>query len=110
MKIAKKIDRKEFKNGNFCTAYEYPINDAAIDGAVIELTGRYPEEGLAQNLISKEMAYVVDGGGKVIVEGVEYPVNEGDIVLIEPGEKFYWEGIWSCSCPVLRLGRRNNIK
>jgi len=77
---------------------------------VIELTGRYPEEGLAQNLISKEMAYVVDGGGKVIVEGVEYPVNEGDIVLIEPGEKFYWEGIWSCSCPVLRLGRRNNIK
>lgn len=92
MKISTKSQRKEFKNGNFCTAYEYPIGDKSINGAVIELTGRYPENGSAQNLVCKEMAYVVDGGGKVVVEGVEYSVNEGDVVLIDPGEKFYWEG------------------
>lgn len=25
-------------------------------------------------------------------DGKEYSISAGDVVLIEPGEKFYWEG------------------
>lgn len=32
------------------------------------------------------------GSGKIVVEGKEYQFNEGDIFLINPGEKYYFEG------------------
>lgn len=92
MKIAKKTQRKEFKNGNYCTAYEYPLGDAAINVALIVITGRYPEKGQAQNLSSKELAYVIRGKGSIAVGAHEFAIEEGDMVLIDPGEKFFWNG------------------
>lgn len=92
MKISLKSQRKEFKNGNYCTAYEYPMDENMINGSLIVLSGRYPETGCALNEVSKEMAYVVKGSGRVTVEGKEHALAEGDIVLIDPGEKYFWEG------------------
>ncbi len=89
MKFAPKESRREFKNGRFCTAYEYPMNEPAINGAVIVLNGRYPETGRTVNKVCKEMAYAVKGNGRVVIEDREILVSEGDIVLIDPGEKFY---------------------
>ncbi|EHL32109.1 cupin domain-containing protein, partial [Legionella drancourtii] len=40
----------------------------------------------------KELVYVQNGTGKVVVNNIEYLLNVGDVVLIEAGEKFYWEG------------------
>ncbi len=92
MKIVRKNEVKIFKNSEVCTAIEYPMGDKDINGAVIELSGRYPEKGRTMNEISKEMAYVIKGSGRVVVEGAEARLNEGDLVLIDPGEKFFWEG------------------
>lgn len=92
MKIIRKNQTKVFKNSEACTAIEYPTGDKDINGAVIELAGRYPEKGRAMNLECKEMAYVIKGSGKVVVEEEEIKLNEGDLVLIEVGEKFFWEG------------------
>lgn len=92
MEIAKKEQRKEFKNSDCCTAFEYPMEDRDINGAVIELSGRYPDKGWAVNEICKEMGYVVSGSGRVVVENGEHSVSEGDLALINPGEKFYWQG------------------
>ncbi len=92
MKIVRKNETKSFKNSEVCTAIEYPIDDKDINGAVIELSGRYPDKGRTMNEISKEMAYVIKGSGRVVVEGVETHLDEGDLVLIDPGEKFFWEG------------------
>jgi mannose-6-phosphate isomerase-like protein (cupin superfamily) len=92
MKIVTKSQRVEFKHGNSCTAYEYMINDKDINAAVIKLNGRYPEKGMAMNEISKEMAYVMAGSGKVTVDGNAIAVNQGDLVFVNPGEKFFWEG------------------
>lgn len=92
MEIAKKKQRKEFKNSDCCTAFEYPMEDRDINGAVIKLSGRYPGKEWAVNEICKEMGYVVSGSGRVVVENVEHSVGEGDLVLINPGEKFYWQG------------------
>ena len=92
MKIIKKEQTKVVQNSKGCVAIEYPSNDKDINGAVIKLSGREPDKGRAVNLECKELAYVMKGSGRVVIEDNEIELNEGDLAIIEPGEKFYWEG------------------
>lgn len=92
MRIVHKDQVKRFENGKNCVAFEYPMDDKDINGAVIELTGRYPETGRTVNLECKELAYVIAGAGKVFVNDEKIDLQKGDLVLIEPGEKFFWDG------------------
>ena len=92
MKIVHKDQVKTFKNSEFCTALEYPMDDKDINGAIIKLDGRYPDSGNVVNTICKEMAYITEGEGLISVEGKITKVSKGDLLLIEPGEKYYWEG------------------
>ncbi|MBU4141784.1 cupin domain-containing protein [Patescibacteria group bacterium] len=92
MKIIRKNQTKIFKNSETCMAVDYWTGDKDINGAVIELNGRYPDKGRTVNLKCKEMAYIIRGSGKVSIEGVETEINKGSLILIEPGEKFFWEG------------------
>jgi len=91
MKVVYKRQTEEFKNSPVCIAIEYPLGDKDINGAVIKLMGRYPDKGRVVNLKCKELAYVIKGSGKVVVEDKEIELKEGDMVLIEPGEKYFWE-------------------
>jgi mannose-6-phosphate isomerase-like protein (cupin superfamily) len=90
--IIKKSERKEFKNSPVCIAYEYGHNDKDINLAVIELSGRYPTKGRVTNKICKEVAFVVEGKGKIGIDGKEFMLSEGDSVIIQPNQKFFWEG------------------
>lgn len=99
MKVIHKNQTKTFKNSQVCTAIEYPLRDKDINGAVVELNGRYPNKGRVVNLKCKELAYVVKGEGKLVVEGKEIALQEGDLALIEPGEKYYWEGSMTMFMP-----------
>ncbi|KKU29192.1 MAG: hypothetical protein UX80_C0008G0025 [Candidatus Amesbacteria bacterium GW2011_GWA2_47_11b] len=92
MKKAKLEQAKEFKNSNSCMALEYSLGDKDINAAVIKLNGRYPENGRAVNTECKEVGYVVEGSGKLVVEDKTVRLKKGDVVLIEVGEKYYWEG------------------
>lgn len=92
MKIVYKEQTKEFKNGENCTAIEYPWGDKDINGAVIVLTGRYPAVDRVVNSKCKEMVYVIHGSGKLVLEGKTIALKEGDLVLVEPGEKYFWDG------------------
>jgi len=90
--IIKKSERKEFKNSPVCTAYEYGHNDKDIDIAIIELSGRYPAKGRVKNTTSKEVAFVIEGKGKVEIDGKEFLISEGDSIFIQPNQKFFWNG------------------
>ena len=92
MKFVRKEEAKKRKNSDVCTAIEYPLKDKDINGAVIELSGRYPDKGRAVNLKCKELAYIIEGSGFAEVENKEIRLKKGDLVLIEPGEKFFWKG------------------
>jgi mannose-6-phosphate isomerase-like protein (cupin superfamily) len=92
MHIVHKAQTQKHSNNENCVVFEYPMDDKDINGAVAEITGRYPAMGQVTNLKCKEMGYVIKGSGKVVIEGVEVTLNEGDVVVIEPGEKYYWEG------------------
>jgi len=113
MKITRRSQTRTHKNNETCIAIEYPMDDKDINGAVVELTGRYPMTGRVTNLECKEMCYIIKGSGKVVVEGIETMLNEGDLVLIEPGEKYYWEGnltmLASCT-PAWHLGQHKEVE
>ena len=89
MKIVHKNQTKTIQNSDVCDASEYPLDDKDINGAVIELRGRYPERGMVVNKVCKELAYVMSGSGIVNVQGKEEKLNRGDMVLIEAGESYF---------------------
>ena len=92
MKFVAKKDRKEFKNSESCTGFEYPLGDKDLEGSIIQVSGRYPQKGRVANAVCKELAYIISGSGKIVIEGKETLLGEGDLVMVEPGEKYFWEG------------------
>ena len=92
MKIIRKDQTKRIRNSSGCVAIEYPLGDKDINGAIIELTGREPDKGRVVNLQCKELAYIINGSGKVVINNQEIFLEAGDLILIETGEKFFWEG------------------
>ena len=92
MFIVRKTGTREYKNSDVCTATEYPLADKDINGAVIVLNGRYPDEGYVVNEICKEIAYVVEGSGRLVMPDKEETLQAGDLVLLLPGERYCFSG------------------
>lgn len=92
MKITTAKQAIERKNNDICIVTEYPTIDQDLDFAIVKISGRYPESKQAMNKVCKEIAYVHSGTGYISVNEEQYALNPGDIVFIEPGETFFWEG------------------
>lgn len=92
MKISRNNQTKTHSNSKTCVVQEYALQDEHMDMAVATLSGRYPEEKRVVNQECRELAYVLEGDGKVVVEGETVALTTGDVILIEAGEKYYWEG------------------
>jgi len=102
MRVLQQKQTKTRKNSKACTAIEYPLADKRIDGALIRLKGRYPDKGRCVNLKCKGMAYVIKGKGILEVEGKKITLKLGTLVLINPKEKYFWQGnleIFICCTP-----------
>ncbi len=96
MKIVRKDQAVSHKNAQTCTAYEYELGHPDINIASIEVSGRYPEKGYATNKQCVEMVYIISGEISIYIEvGGKYDLAQGDTVMIEKGEKYYWDG--TCS-------------
>lgn len=92
MKICKKNESFQRKNADNCLVTEYEISDDVLDFAVVRVDGRYPESGLAINRKVKEIVYVGEGAGIVCVNEKLIELDQGDVILIDADEPFYWEG------------------
>jgi mannose-6-phosphate isomerase-like protein (cupin superfamily) len=92
MKKLAKQQAMQRKNSDVCVVTEHDVGDELMDFAIVKIWGRYPDSRRVVNQGCKELVYIHEGRGKVVVEGQEYLLNAGDVVLIEPGEKFYWDG------------------
>ena len=90
--IYKSFKETELFQGETNKTYEYNINDKDINYCIAEINGRFPTEKRAVNRKCKEMAHILKGSGRIVVEGIEYLVKEDDVVLIYPNERYYWEG------------------
>ncbi|MFH1089678.1 MAG: cupin domain-containing protein [Candidatus Uhrbacteria bacterium] len=92
MKIIHENQTEKFKNSENCTAIEYPLGDKDINGAIVKLTGRYPDKGRVVNLKCKELCYVIEGSGRIVIDNQEVALCQGDLILIELGEKYFFDG------------------
>jgi mannose-6-phosphate isomerase-like protein (cupin superfamily) len=90
--LVKKSERKKHFNSSKCIAYEYPLEDKDINIAFIEINGRYPDNCRVTNKICKELIFVIKGNGKIEIDNKEFLINEGDSVLIQPNQKYFFEG------------------
>lgn len=88
----RKDQRKKIVVGQALVSYEYPLPDKDINIAVVSLRGRYPEQGFVVNSVCTELVYIVAGQGTVVVGGEPLGVSEGDVVLIKPGQQYFWQG------------------
>lgn len=68
------------------------MNESAINGAVIELSGRYPETGRVVNTTCTELLYVISGMGEASTADEQVALSLGDQLLIQPNEAYYIEG------------------
>ena len=93
MKLVAKKDANTIDNSETCTVLEYPINEKDINGSVISVKGRYPESGYAVNEVCKEVVYITEGVGRVVmVDDTEVVFRKGDTLFLDRNEKYYWEG------------------
>ena len=79
-------------NDKNCIAYEYFFESENTSLAIIEIKERYPENCIARNKFFEEIILVLEGNGKIIIEGEKYKVGRNDAVLIKPNRKYYYEG------------------
>ncbi|MBL7169492.1 MAG: cupin domain-containing protein [Candidatus Aenigmarchaeota archaeon] len=90
--LIKSEDTNKVANSEKCIAYEYPFGSEKTSLAVIDIEDRYPDSGSVLNRIFEEIILVLDGNGKIVIEGKEYVVKKDDAVLVRPNEKYHYEG------------------
>jgi mannose-6-phosphate isomerase-like protein (cupin superfamily) len=112
MKIVRKNQSKTFKNSDVCDVSEYDLGQVDLGGAIVEVRGRYPDSGRVVNAECKEMAYILEGDGVIFIEGVETLFTAGDLIVIEAGERYFWDGKFSAflfSAPAWNAGQFKNV-
>lgn len=92
MEFVKKCQAKKFKGIPSTTIWEYQMKEDGINGAVAQINGRYPEKGRVVNEESKELVFILEGKGRLVIESREIKFQKGDLLLILPGERYFWEG------------------
>lgn len=90
MKIIRSNEAVEGSNSDKCVTIEYSFGDKDLDLGIAIITGRYPESGFCVNLISKELIYVLEGDGELCFNDKTIKFKQGDAILIENNEKYYW--------------------
>ncbi len=80
------------KKNIHCTVAEYPCDDATINIAQVKLSARYPLTGWALNQECKEVCYIIEGKGSITFEYETIDLTEGDVLMIDKNEKYFWNG------------------
>ena len=92
MKLCQQKNTVEHQNSDHCVVSEYPLDASSINMATAKITGRYPKIGYATNHKVHEMAYIQAGQGSLTVNNQTTLLEKGDVILVEPGDQFYWDG------------------
>ena len=80
---------RKISNSPNCIFWEYPLETGNLSVGRALINGRYPENGRVTNHVCEETYAVVSGSGVIYSEycGV-FPIEEGDVYLFKPGERY----------------------
>ncbi|MBQ6492630.1 MAG: DUF861 domain-containing protein [Erysipelotrichaceae bacterium] len=101
MKIIRKNEAVIGANSDKCKTYDYPFSNFEIGFALSEISGRYPAEGFVMNQECTEIVYILEGQGKLVLSNETVEFKEGDSIIINKGEKYFWDAQYckmSMSC------------
>lgn len=99
MKLVRFEDTVKFENSENCKGVEYPLYDKDINCSTAVITGRYPEKGYCVNEECKELIYVLEGTGSLNKQDEVINFKKDDVILIDKGEVYYWEGNFKIVMP-----------
>ena len=92
MQIVRKNQIRTLSPVHGTVIHEYDTHDGFVSGGVAEIKGRYPLAGYCVNRKIKELVYVVAGSGLLIQPSGTTEFATGDVLFIDHGELFAWEG------------------
>ncbi|MDD3181611.1 MAG: hypothetical protein PHD48_02250 [Alphaproteobacteria bacterium] len=92
MQIVRENEKRTIRPLRAVTIHEYDTHNADLSGATAEIKGRYPERGYVMNKVCKELVFIMEGGGKLIMPSGETMFAKGDILFLDINEKYAWEG------------------
>lgn len=75
------------------------MSDVDINFAIINVYGRSPEEGYQVNTLCKEVLYIISGNGVMYSKDKKYDFSSGDVLVIEKGEEYAFEGEFEAAVP-----------
>ena len=90
--LIKKEDRVQIQISLDSYVWEYPLNNKELGVCSSKITGRFPERGIVVNKECDEIYCVISGRGKVFIEDEKFALEEGDVLWIKAGKKYYVEG------------------
>lgn len=92
MQIVKQKKTRRVDASPTTSVEEYVMPEKTISGATTIVYGRYPETGFAINTISHELVLVLSGNGYIGTQRKKRAIELGDCILLQPNEKYYWDG------------------
>ena len=113
MKHVTHLDAQLHQNSQSCKVLEYG-NIETIDGADIEIKGRYPEANFALNKKSDLVVRVLSGTGRLAVRNKEMLLNIGDVAFVGKDEPYFFEGhdlkMFMVCTPAWNVGQYSEVK
>lgn len=90
--VIKKNERIAKEENNEYTIFDYKLGSIATGINVYEIKGRMPEKNYMISRKTDRVFIVLKGTGIVYVDSIARTVEEGDVVFVSVGAKFYFEG------------------
>jgi mannose-6-phosphate isomerase-like protein (cupin superfamily) len=89
--IIRKGDATPVYPNSSSTIFDYPMPDEATGLSFQNLNGRLPEKGSYRNKICREFFFITKGTARITIDGKEYEVREGDVVVLMPNQIHFGE-------------------
>lgn len=112
MEYLKKDQSQTFKVGNVI-AHEFPTKNEKINFALVEIKGRHPQQNWLINENCTELTYIVKGSVSLSTETEKVLLGEGDVAILNPQEKYFWEGdctLFTPCAPAWYPEQNKNVK
>jgi hypothetical protein len=113
MKVYDWRNRRIIENTNRVRVEDYQVDDRESSVWYIELEGgRYPEYGFFINDRIRQYAFIVEGHGtfRIHTQKGEFRLSEGDVIFLEKGDAFCWQGHMKIAMFSMPEGYLHNFK
>lgn len=90
--LIKKSDSVKKENSSQCTVWEYDFPSNNFSFAIANISGKFPDNGKAQNTKCEELYYFIAGTGTIHTSKGDFKVSEDDLYYFEVGETYSVDG------------------